>query len=293
MTALAGAALAVSACGAAPPPKVVSTPPPPAPVQLIPPRPAPPGGAAAMALPAVGLDGQRLTINSGLTTAQTTWNLRSALNVAALNCLTPRHAAILDNYKLFLTKFERPLRTTSSKILEEFRAKHGRSQGQSQFDGYMTQVYNYFALPPALDQFCDAALQVSADSTLVVPADLDSFASRALPRIEVVFQDFFRSYDNYERNLATWTATYGADAIPGTPVPAWVRTGSLGPTSGEQVLFRETPTGASYPPSVGTVEVLTMPAEPAPTTDPATPRPVGGVTFTSEPVVQSVPGKDD
>jgi hypothetical protein len=221
-----------------------------------------------MTLPAMGLDGNRLTINSGLTTAQTTWNLRSALNVAALNCLEPRHAAILDNYKLFLTKFDGPLRKTSSTILEEFRAKHGRSQGQSQFDGYMTQVYNYFALPPSLNQFCDAALQVSADSTLVVASDLDSFAARALPQLEVVFQDFFRSYENYERNLASWNATYGADAVPGTPVPAGTRVGSLAPTSGEQILFRETPDGLALPPATGTAEVQTAPPEAATTDEP-------------------------
>lgn len=264
-----GLALLAGCSAATPPPVVVAPPPPPPPpVQLVPPRPAPPGGAAAMALPAVGLDGNRLTINSGLTAAQTTWNLRSALNVAALNCVDPRHAGILDNYKVFLTRFERPLRTTSGKILEEFRAKYGRNQGQSQFDGYMTQVYNYFALPPALDQFCDAALQVSAESTIVATADLESFATRALPQLEVVFQDFFRSYENYERNLASWTATYGTDAVPGTPVPEWVRTGSQGPTAGEQVLFRETPDGAAYPPTVGTVEVLTMPPEPAAEAEP-------------------------
>lgn len=256
----------LAGCAAPPPPKVAVTPPPPPPppVQLVPPRPTPPGGATAMmSLPAAGLDGSRLTINSGLSAAQTTWNLRSALNVAALNCGNPRHAAILDNYRLFLSRFERPLRTTSGKILEEFRARHGRSQGQSQFDSYMTQVYNYFALPPALDRFCDAALLVSTDARQIPASELENFAVRALPQLEAVFQDFFRSYAEYEHSLASWTATYGPDAVPGAPVPPWVRSGSLGPTAGEQVLYRETPTGAAYPETVGTVEVLTMPPEPA------------------------------
>jgi hypothetical protein len=262
LAALAMGLALLAGCVTPPPPVVVAPPPPPPPpAQLVPPRPAPPGGAAAMALPAVGLDGNRLTINSGLTTAQTTWNLRSGLNVAALNCLEPEHAAILGNYTEFLTKFERPLKKTSGTILEEFRGRFGRSQGQNEFDGYMTQVYNYFALPPSLDQFCDAALLVSADSTLVAPTDLDSFAARALPRLEAVFQDFFRSYENYERSLASWTAAYGVNAVPGTPVQPWMRTGSLAPTAGEQVLYRETPSGEAYAPVIGTVEVLAMPAE--------------------------------
>lgn len=286
LVALAGGLGLLAGCTAsAPPPPVISAPPPPPPVvQLIPPRPAPPGGAAAMmAIPAVGLDGNRLTINSGLSPAQTTWNLRSALNVAALNCDEPRHAGILDNYRQFLTRFERPLRTTSGKILEEFRTRYGRPKGQAQFDGYMTQVYNYFALPPALDRFCDAALLVSGEARQIAAADLDGFAARALPQLEVVFQDFFRSYDSYERSLADWTATYGPDAVPGTPVPSWARTGSRGPTPGEQVLYRETPTGAAYPETVGTVEVLTAPPEPA----------AGDVVVTSQPMVQTQNGKGD
>ena len=266
LAALAAGLAVLAGCATPPPPPpvVVAPPPPPPPVQLVPPRPAPPSGAAPMMmLPAVGLDGNRLTINSGLTSAQTTWNLRSALNVAALNCLEPQHAAILGNYTQFLTRFERPLRATSNTVLEEFRDRYGRSQGQSEFDSYMTQVYNYFALPPAIDQFCDTALRVSSDSTLVVPADLDSFAARALPQLEVVFQDFFRSYANYENSLASWNATYGSDAVPGTPVPPWVRTGSLAPTAGEQVLYRETAYGEAYPPAAGTVEVLAVPVEAA------------------------------
>lgn len=318
----------LAACAAAPPPVVVAPAlPPPPPVQYVPARPAPPGGAAAMmAIPAVGLDGTRLTVNTGLTAAQTTWNLRSALNVAALNCDEPQYAAILGNYSSFLDRFERPLRATSGKVLEEFRAKHGRSAGQSHFDNYMTQVYNYFALPPAIGPFCNAALAVSTDSTLVAVADLDSFAARALPQLEAVFDDFFRSYENYERNLASWNATYGFDAIPGTALPAGFRTGSLGSTAGEQVLFRETPQGQALPPSAGTGQVLTTPTgrapepaaapvvvaqlpaagEPLPellptldpgasdvAPDPAAPAASGGIVFTSNPVVQAGPEGDE
>lgn len=264
LMAMAMGLAALAGCATVPPPPPPPPPAPPPVVQLIPQRPYPPMGAAPiMTIPAVGLDGRRLTINRELTAAQTTWNLRSALNVAALNCLSERHVGILPNYKIFLTKFERPLRTTSGVILSEFRERYGRAEGQPQFDNYMTQVYNYFALPPALPRFCDAAQTVSAEATLVAPADLDSFAARSLPVLEAVFEDFFRSYEGYQRSLANWIATYGADAIPGMPVPAWVRTGSLGSTTGEQVLYRETPQGASYTDTVGTVEVVSVPQETA------------------------------
>ncbi len=263
-----------------------------------------------MAIPAVGLDGTRLTVNTGLSTAQTTWNLRSALNVAALNCDEPQYAAILGNYTSFLDRFERPLRATSGKVLEEFRAKHGRSAGQSQFDHYMTQVYNYFALPPAIGQFCNTALAVSADSTLVAAADLDSFAARALPQLEAVFDDFFRSYENYERNLASWNATYGSNAVPGTALPAGFQTGSFAPTA-ETAQFLTTPTEPAPETVTAPVVVAQLPAagEPVPSVlptfdpgasdaapdpaEPAVPVASGGIVFTSQPVVQAGPEKDE
>ena len=49
-------------------------------------RPLPPNGAAyAMTIPAVGADGVRRTINTGLDRDDTIWHVRSAWNVAALN----------------------------------------------------------------------------------------------------------------------------------------------------------------------------------------------------------------
>ena len=73
----------------------------------------------------------------------------------------------------------------------------------------MTKVYNYFTLPPAKVAFCDAALELSNESVLVAPADLDSFAARALTRFEGVFEDFFRAFERYETNVAAWDRQYG------------------------------------------------------------------------------------
>lgn len=274
------ATLAGCATPVAPPPP----PPPPPVVKLIPPRPTPPSGASAMmAIPAVGTDGQRLTVNNGLSTAQTTWNVRSALNVAALNCQTARHADILVNYTSFLDRFERPLRSTSNAVLKDFQDQYGRRSGRSQFDQYMTKVYNYFALPPAQNEFCDAALRVSADSALVASSDLDSFSARALPQLEAVFEDFFRSFENYERNLNNWNATYGANAVPGTPVPDWVNQGtSSNAASSDPVIV------ATQPAPDATAVTSVDPGESSAADDTPAPAPTesGGIVFTSQPVVQ-------
>lgn len=202
---------ALAGCATAPPPP--PPPPPPAPqAKVIPPRPVPPGGAAAnMVMPAMGANGVRQTVNAGISEAQTIWNLRSALNVAALNCLEAQHASILPNYKSYLGAHSRQLRSTNTAVGREFREKHGRSYRDAQ-DTYMTQVYNYFALPPALDDFCDAAVGVSSDAAVAPRGSLSEFSVAGLSRLEAVFEGFYSEYEQYRVDLSAWDAEYGAGA---------------------------------------------------------------------------------
>jgi hypothetical protein len=73
----------------------------------------------------------------------------------------------------------------------------------------MTEVYNHFAGPPTLPAFCDAALAMSNEAKLVKLGQLDAFAARSLPSLEIVFDDFYRRYDQYRVDLAAWEAKWG------------------------------------------------------------------------------------
>lgn len=194
-----------------------------------------------MTIPLVGADGVRQTVNANLTPAQTTWNLRSALNVAALNCLKPQYAGILPAYKSFLETHARKLSATNRTLQSEFRQKYGPTYRDVQ-DAYMTQVYNYFALPPALDDFCTMSLAVATEMPKTSKEDIDLYASTALPRIESVFEDFFRAYEQYRVNLTAWNAQYG---------PPTVSTTVQGYTN---------PLDPNTPVAVGTTPVGDMPA---------------------------------
>jgi hypothetical protein len=194
-------ALAACAPKAGPPPLIV-----PPPVVVVPPQPMPPRGASPKLVPPpVNAFGVRQTVNVGITPAQTTWNLRSAYNVAALNCMQPEHAQILVNYRAFLKSHAKKLTAVNKEIDQEFKAKHG-ARFIPPREKYNTQVYNYFALPPTLPSFCDAALVMSNEAA--TSAELDAFAARSLPMIETVFVDFYRSYDQYRTDLAAWQAKY-------------------------------------------------------------------------------------
>lgn len=200
-TALA-AILTLSGCSTPAPP------PPPPKVVVVPPKPYPPLGApASMATPPVDAFGVRHTINTGLSQAQTTWTLRSAYNVAALNCTKPEHAAILAGYKDYLKAHAKKLTATNKELDKEFKDRSGSTYIKVR-ESYMTQVYNYFALPPTLPLFCDAALAMSQELQPVKSADLDSASAAGLAKLDQVFKDFFTGYDQYKADLAAWQARY-------------------------------------------------------------------------------------
>ncbi len=146
---LAGSVLAATLalladCAKAPPPP----PPPPPPVVVIPPMPAPPMGAQAeMTIPPLAADGQRRTVNYGISTSQAVWNLRSGYNVAALNCIEPQFVPILDGYKRFLKTYDKSLAKASKEIDRSFQSQlKGRAAIVAR-ETYQTQVYNFFSLP--------------------------------------------------------------------------------------------------------------------------------------------------
>lgn len=197
----------LAACASAPPPP--PPPPPPAPKPIATPlRPVPPGGASRrLAIPAKGPDGVRRTINVGLGPLEKVWNFRSAWNVAALNCLEPEYQPILAAYKQFLDLHEDRLSAINKQLDRDYRAKLG-SEATRTREIYMTQVYNYFALPPAHDYMCDAALEISQQALLAPPTDPDAFAQAALPRLEAAFERFYVDMEQYWANVTEWDSKY-------------------------------------------------------------------------------------
>lgn len=207
---VSAAVATLAACAAPPPPPApIAVAPPPPPRVVIPPRPTPPAGAfATMAIPQMSAGGIRQTVNTGISEQQALWNVRSGLNVAALNCTRPEHAALVDNYRTFLKRHSRELASANRNLATEYRNKHGGSFRNYQ-DAYMTRVYNYFALPPVLPDFCNVALQLSGEVNQVPSGQLRVFAQTALPRMEQVFENFFSAYEKYRVDLAAWDARYG------------------------------------------------------------------------------------
>lgn len=195
-------------------------PPPPPPQVWVAWKPVPPNHASPLlTYRPLGPDGVRLSVNRGISPAQKLWNLRSGYNVAALSCRDPKHGEILVNYRVFLKAHASTLRATNAKVDAEWRAKYGAGFVKHR-EKFMTEVYNHFAIPPVMPAFCDAALAMSKDAKLVKSANLSGFAATALPNLEIVFDDFYKRYDQWKLDMAGWEARWGKDAVPGTLVLA-------------------------------------------------------------------------
>ena len=171
-------------------------------------RPYPPMGASPnLATPQALADGTRQTVNSNLSPEQTAWNLRSAFNVAALNCQKPEHAPILTSYGDFLRSHKSELASINRSLDNNFRNNHGKSYIRKR-EATQTQVYNYFALPPTIPALCNATLAMGQDLKAVSRGRLTASAPAALAKLEAIFLEFFDSYDRYQRDFVQWQRDY-------------------------------------------------------------------------------------
>ncbi|WP_162236513.1 hypothetical protein [Sphingomonas sp. Leaf25] len=188
-------------------PEAVAAPPVP-PVAAVPqPMPKPPLGAAAnLAIPAATPDGGYATINRTLSTDAALWHLRSALNVAALQCDIGDPNGV--------AQYNRLLKVHAARFAAAHRAleaeyRRGGGDWQDRFDDSMTRVYNYFAQPPVRARFCATALPMLAQVADLPAGSLDGFAAPGLGSLDEPFVEFYRAYDAYRIALAQWQAGQG------------------------------------------------------------------------------------
>jgi hypothetical protein len=213
---------AVAACAPKPAPIPAPVPPPPVSVVILPPpppvMPLPPGGAAASTqLPPYGLDGIRITPNRGLSRDEAIWNFRAAINVAALNCQGPVWGVIAQNYNRMIVVHKAQLTKTNAAVDTEYRKRFAGQNALRVRDTRTTELYNYFALPPVRESFCNTALQKSNEALTVPVAAFADYSILGLGDFDNIFLGFYDAYAQYQRDLADWNLKYG---LQPTPLPA-------------------------------------------------------------------------
>jgi hypothetical protein len=167
------------------------------------PPPPPAGASANQAIPARDAAGRYVTINQGLSSAETSWHVRAALNVAALSCRGSREAATVAAYNRLIKSQSVSLAAADAGTKARYRARHGAAW-TTQHDKAMTRLYNYFAQPTVQREFCATAEGLLDEASQLSPGAYDAFAERALPQLEAPFLAFYRDYDAWRQANAAW-----------------------------------------------------------------------------------------
>jgi hypothetical protein len=97
------------------------------------------------------------------TRAALVWNLRSALNVAALQCQFSRYLRAVDNYNAIIDHHSGELARAYTALGGYFTRVHGRAAGQRQFDQWSTATYNDFTSPQGQVGYCQVAADIARD----------------------------------------------------------------------------------------------------------------------------------
>lgn len=113
--------------------------------------------------------------------AATAWNMRAALNVAALQCQFEPTLLTVNNYNAILKDHEAELKGSFDTLSKYFvrTAKTPRA-GQAALDQFGTRTYSSFATVSAQFGFCQTASEIGRDATF---APRGSFGTLAAARL--------------------------------------------------------------------------------------------------------------
>jgi hypothetical protein len=121
------------------------------------------------------------------------WNLRSGLNVAALQCQFSPYLRTVDNYNDILAHHSRELTNAYQALEGYFRRVHGRT-GPRRFDDYSTQTYNNFSTFQAQFGFCQTAARIAKEALTRRKGDLLSTASARMRELRNSLRPAHDSY---------------------------------------------------------------------------------------------------
>jgi hypothetical protein len=122
------------------------------------------------------------------------WNLRSGLNVAALQCQFSPYLRTVDNYNGILAHHSRELAAAYTVLEAYFRRVHGPRNGPRRFDDYSTQTYNNFSTLQAQLGFCQTASRIGKD---VLGRPKGQFTAAAQARMRELRGSLVAVHDNY------------------------------------------------------------------------------------------------
>ncbi len=134
----------------------------------------------AAATTALGMPGATADeIKAGLA-----WNLRAALNVAALQCDFDPTLLTTSNYNAMIAHHDAELDAAQATILAYFQRTAGKGKaGQSASDMYNTRIYSSYSTVQAQKGFCQLSAKVGRDAIFADRGMLHDVARKGLGSI--------------------------------------------------------------------------------------------------------------
>jgi hypothetical protein len=114
--------------------------------------------------------------------ANAVWNIRAALNVAALQCQFSPFLRTVKTYNSFLQAHSEELSRAQATLIDHFKRSSG-AKAQTNFDMYTTRTYNSYSTLDAQYAFCNAAGIVGRRALAVPKGKLGEVALANYPEI--------------------------------------------------------------------------------------------------------------
>lgn len=109
------------------------------------------------------------------------WNLRAALNVAALQCQFAPYLLTVNNYNSLLDDHETELKTSYDTLTKYFvRTAKTKKAGQTALDSYGTRVYSSFSTVGAQLTFCQTAAEIGHAALFTPRGSFGTLASERM-----------------------------------------------------------------------------------------------------------------
>lgn len=133
------------------------------------------------------------------------WQLRSALNVAALQCDFEPTLLTTSNYNAMIAQHDDELAAAFKAVANYFTRTQGKVAGQKQFDQYGTKTYSSFSTVRAQLTFCQVAGSVGRDTIFAPRGQLHTIATKRMGEIKKALTPAGEQY--FTNPLHGYTAT--------------------------------------------------------------------------------------
>lgn len=152
--------------------------------------------------------------------ASLVWNMRAALNVAALQCQFEPTLLTVPNYNAMLKDHDGELDAAQAALTKYFaRVNKAKAAGQKAWDSFNTKTYSSFSTVGSQYGFCQTAASIGRDAVFTPRGQ---FGSLAAERMRELRNSLFGAWG--EQALSSPTTTI-ATTLPRLDPPCWDKKG--------------------------------------------------------------------